>query len=340
MRLGKLAACVLDLANILPKRHQTDAGQRDKSDINEKGPLPWTFRAAMKEKCMKTIKFTKMQGCGNDYVYINGFYEHVNDPSALAKRVSDRHFGIGSDGLVIMEPSNRADVRMRMFNPDGTEAQMCGNATRCVARYVYERGLVREKVIRIETGAGIKVARLILDEGQVSGATIDMGEPILGMAAIPLKVAEGQDPNAMYVKKSLEIMGQTWNVTCVSMGNPHCVVFLGENDPELMDMDLEKIGPCFEHNELFPERINTEFVRVKSVTSVEMRVWERGTGETMACGTGACATAVACALNNLTGRTVDVRLRGGTLRINWNEHDNHVYMTGPAVPVFDGTLYL
>ena len=145
---------------------------------------------------------------------------------------------------------------MRMFNPDGTEAQMCGNATRCVARYVYERGLVREKVIRIETGAGIKVARLILDEGQVSGATIDMGEPILGMAAIPLKVAEGQDPNAMYVKKSLEIMGQTWNVTCVSMGNPHCVVFLGENDPELMDMDLEKIGPCFEHNELFPERVN------------------------------------------------------------------------------------
>ena len=184
------------------------------------------------------------------------------------------------------------------------------------------------------------MARLILDEGQVSGATIDMGEPILGMAAIPLKVAEGQDPNAMYVKKSLEIMGQTWNVTCVSMGNPHCVVFLGENDPELMDMDLEKIGPCFEHNELFPERINTEFVRVKSVTSVEMRVWERGTGETMACGTGACATAVACALNNLTGRTVDVRLRGGTLRINWNEHDNHVYMTGGAEFVFEGEISL
>ena len=210
MRLGKLAACVLDLANILPKRHQTDAGQRDKSDINEKGPLPWTFRAAMKEKCMKTIKFTKMQGCGNDYVYINGFSEHVNDPSALAKRVSDRHFGIGSDGLVIMEPSNRADVRMRMFNPDGTEAQMCGNATRCVARYVYERGLVREKVIRIETGAGIKVARLILDEGQVSGATIDMGEPILGMAAIPLKVACEEIPRdyGTDLERDLRVHGQ------------------------------------------------------------------------------------------------------------------------------------
>lgn len=289
---------------------------------------------------MKTIKFTKMQGCGNDYVYINGFAEHIQDPSRLAGIVSDRHFGIGSDGLVLMLPSTVADVRMRMFNPDGTEAQMCGNATRCVARYVYEHGIVREKVIRIETAAGIKVARLLVDAGTVMGATIDMGEPILGMADIPLKVEEGQDPAAMYVNKPLEILGRTWNVTCVSMGNPHCVVFLGEDDPALDDMDLNKIGPVFEHDSLFPERVNTEFVRVRSVSSVDMRVWERGTGETMACGTGACAAAVASVLNRLTDRTVDIHLRGGVLRIHWNEHDNHLYMTGPAVTVFDGTLYL
>ncbi len=288
----------------------------------------------------QTLCFTKMQGCGNDYVYINAFNEHVGDPSALARRVSDRHFGIGSDGLVLIGPSTVADVRMRMFNPDGTEAQMCGNAIRCVARYVYEHGLVRERVIRIETGAGVKVARLLADEGRVSGATIDMGEPVLEACDIPLKIEAGMDDRAPYISKPLKILGKTYLITAVSMGNPHCVVFLGPEDPALEDLNLAEIGPVFEHAELFPERVNTEFVRVDSVSAVSMRVWERGTGETMACGTGACATVVACVCNRLTDRTVDVHLRGGVLRINWNEHDNHLYMTGPAVPVFEGSLFL
>ena len=287
----------------------------------------------------RTLKFTKMQGCGNDYVYVNGYAEHVDDPSWLARFVSDRHFGIGSDGLVIIAPSSVADLRMRMFNPDGTEAQMCGNAIRCVARYAYEHKLVSERLMKIETGAGIKTARLHGEAGVVGTATIDMGEPILARGSIPLKVAEGEDGAGQYVNRTIEVAGRVWTIACVSMGNPHCVVFLEEGD-DIETMELEKIGPLFEHHELFPERVNTEFVRVDSPVAVTMRVWERGTGETMACGTGACATAVACTLMGRTGRTVSVKLRGGTLDINWNEQDSHVYMTGPATPVFEGTLFL
>jgi len=288
----------------------------------------------------QTLSFTKMQGCGNDYVYINGFVEHVTDPEKLAKRVSDRHFGIGSDGLVLILPSNKADVRMRMFNPDGSDAQMCGNATRCVARYAFEHGLVSDRVVHVETGTGVRIARLLLDEGQVTGATVDMGQPILEAASIPVAVAAGEDPRAQFIARPVTVLDREVKITAVSMGNPHAVIFLGEGDPDLDSLDLPRIGPVFEHLPLFPERVNTEFVRVESSSSVSMRVWERGTGETLACGTGACATAVACFLNNLTDRTVQVKLRGGVLQINYNEHDGHVYMTGPAEPVFEGKLYL
>ena len=288
----------------------------------------------------QTLSFNKMQGCGNDYVYINGFVEHVTDPEKLAKRVSDRHFGIGSDGLVLILPSNKADVRMRMFNPDGSEAQMCGNATRCVARYAFEHGLVSDRVVHVETGTGVRIARLLLDEGQVTGATVDMGQPILEAASIPVAVAAGEDPRAQFIARPVTVLDREVKITAVSMGNPHAVIFLGEGDPDLDSLDLPRIGPVFEHLPLFPERVNTEFVRVESSSSVSMRVWERGTGETLACGTGACATAVACFLNNLTDRTVQVKLRGGVLQINYNEHDGHVYMTGPAEPVFEGKLYL
>ncbi len=288
----------------------------------------------------RTLHFTKMHGCGNDYVYVNGFAEHVDDPSALSGFVSDRHFGIGSDGLVLIVPSSVADVRMRMFNPDGSEAQMCGNASRCVARYAFEHGLVSDPVVRIETGAGIRTARLVFDGGQVTGATVDMGEPVLPAARVPLAVPEGHDPDAVYMGGPLEVLGRRYAVTCVSMGNPHCVVYLGEGDPALDDLDLPAIGPRFEHAPLFPERVNTEFVRVDSRGDVAMRVWERGTGETMACGTGACAVAVASILNGLTERSLNVHLRGGVLNISWNGEDNHVYMTGPAVTVFEGELFL
>lgn len=286
------------------------------------------------------LNFTKMHGCGNDYVYVNGFAEHVDDPAALSRRISDRHFGIGSDGLVMILPSRVADVRMRMFNPDGSEAQMCGNATRCVARYAYEHDLVHNRVVRVETLAGIKIARLIFEGGRACGATVDMGEPILPASQVPVDCAAAAvNPDLPVVSGTLEALGREFKYTAVSMGNPHCVIFLGDQDPALESLDLEKIGPVFEHHPFFPERVNTEFVRIVSPTSVSMRVWERGTGETLACGTGACATAVACVLNCLTDRTVDVQLVGGTLRINWNV-DNHVFMTGPAVNVFEGALYL
>lgn len=288
----------------------------------------------------QTLSFTKMQGCGNDYVYVNGFEEHITDPESLAKRVSDRHFGIGSDGLVLILPSNKADVRMRMFNPDGSEAQMCGNATRCVARYAFEHGLVADRIVKVETGAGVRVARLLLDGGRVTGATVDMGAPILEAERIPVAVREGEDPKAPFIARPVTVLDREVSITAVSMGNPHAVIFLGDGDPSLESLDLPRIGPVYEHLPLFPERVNTEFVRVESPTTVSMRVWERGTGETLACGTGACATAVACFLNKLTDRTVQVKLRGGTLQINFNEQDGHVYMTGPAEPVFEGKLYL
>ena len=247
-----------------------------------------------------TLRFTKMQGIGNDYVYVNGFEERVENPNDLARQISDRHFGVGSDGLVLILPSGTSDVRMRMFNSDGSEAEMCGNAIRCVGKYVHDHGILSKDVIRVETRAGEKIVRLL------------------------------------FVARPVEVDGAGYDITAVSMGNPHAVVFMKGID----DLDLPKIGPSFEHHRLFPQRTNTEFVEVISSTKVRMRVWERGAGETLACGTGACAVAVACVLNNLTGRELDVELKGGTLHIHWDEISNHVYMTGGAVTVFTGTYHI
>lgn len=281
------------------------------------------------------LKFTKMQGLGNDYVYVNGFSQSVNDPSDLARRVSDRHFGIGSDGLVLILPSRTQDVRMRMFNADGSEAEMCGNAIRCVGKYVHDHGISNKDMLRVETAAGVKIVRLIKESGEVCGATVDMGEPVLTPAAIPAILPDGARGDR-FLSLPVVVNGKEYAVTAVSMGNPHAVVFMDGIDA----LDLPALGPGFEHHPLFPQRTNTEFVDVVNEARVRMRVWERGAGETLACGTGACAVAVASFLNGRTGRTIDVDLRGGTLRITWDENDGHVYMTGPAATVYDGVFFL
>ena len=287
----------------------------------------------------RELRFTKMQGIGNDYVYVNGFAEEIPAPGELAKHISDRHFGVGSDGLVLILTSAVADMRMRMFNADGTEAEMCGNATRCVGKYAYDRGLVKKEIISLETGAGIKVIRLKFEGGSVCGATVDMGEPILVPSRIPVELAPVlsiDEEDRRCIAHPIQVGGRTYAVTAVSMGNPHAVVFMRGID----DLDLPALGPLFEHHPIFPRRTNTEFVEVISTTRIRMRVWERGAGETLACGTGACAAAVACALNGYTGRSVDVELRGGVLHVDWDETSGHVYMAGPAVTVFDGVYYL
>lgn len=285
------------------------------------------------------VRFTKMQGIGNDYVYVNGFEQRVDSPNELARRISDRHFGVGSDGLVLILPSGAADVRMRMFNADGSEAEMCGNAIRCVGKYVHDRGLLAKDVIQVETRAGIKIVRLLFEAGEVCGATVDMGEPELTPARIPVLLApaltEGEDPQR-FIARPLEVGGRVYAVTAVSMGNPHAVVFMQGID----DLDLPALGPLFEHHPLFPQRTNTEFVEVLSSTRIRMRVWERGAGETLACGTGACAAAVASVLNGHTGRELDVELKGGVLHIHWDKSNGHVYMTGGAVTVFDGEYFI
>lgn len=287
----------------------------------------------------RELRFTKMQGIGNDYVYINGFEQEVSNPGELAKQISDRHFGVGSDGLVLILPSATADLRMRMFNADGTEAEMCGNATRCVGKFAYDRGLVKKEIIRLETAAGEKIIRLKFEGGTVCGAKVDMGEPILVPSRIPVELAPVltiDEEDRRCIAHPIQVDGRTYAVTAVSMGNPHAVVFMRGID----DLDLPALGPLFEHHHLFPKRTNTEFVEVISTTKIRMRVWERGAGETLACGTGACAAAVACILNGYTGRSVDVELKGGVLHVDWDEANNHVYMSGPAVTVFDGVYYL
>ena len=285
------------------------------------------------------LRFTKMQGIGNDYVYVNGFEERVDNPGELAQRISDRHFGVGSDGLVLILPSGVADLRMRMFNADGSEAEMCGNATRCVGKYARDHGIVNKDVIRLETAAGIKIIRLLFEAGEVRGATVDMGEPVLAPDLIPVVLApaltEGEDPQR-FIARPVEVGGRTYAVTAVSMGNPHAVVFMRGID----DLDLPKLGPLFEHHPIFPKRTNTEFVEVISSTKIKMRVWERGAGETLACGTGACAAAVASVLNGHTGRSLDVELKGGVLHIDWDKSDGPIYMTGGAVTVFDGVYFI
>jgi diaminopimelate epimerase len=277
------------------------------------------------------IHFTKMHGLGNDYVYVNGFEDHVADPVSMAQAVSDRHFGIGSDGLILILPSTQADCRMRMFNADGSEAQMCGNGIRCLAKYVYEHGIARKTDMRVETLAGVLALKLFPDADNpdiISCVRVKMGEPRLQREQIPMKGGPGQ-----VLHDPLDVEGTMFEVTGVSMGNPHCVVFV--DDPNTFDVAYW--GPRFERHPAFPEGVNTEFVQVVDAQTFRMRVWERGSGETLACGTGASAAAVACHLNGHTGRRVTGHLLGGSLELEWNEQDNQVYMTGPAVEVFQGT---
>ena len=274
------------------------------------------------------MKFTKMQGLGNDYVYVNCFKEKIENPSELAVRISDRHFGVGSDGLIMINPSDKADFEMEMYNADGSRGEMCGNGIRCVAKYVYDYGLTDKTSISIETLGGIKYLDLTVEDGKVSLVKVDMGRPELEPSRIPV-VAEGDRA----VDEPITVDGKEYRMTCVSMGNPHAVVYV---DCDVKELPLEEIGPGFEHHERFPKRVNTEFVRVLDRKTVEMRVWERGSGETLACGTGACAVAVSSALNGLTEDEVTVKLLGGDLRIQWDRERDTVYMTGPAAVVFDG----
>ncbi len=276
------------------------------------------------------MKFTKMQGLGNDYVYVDCTERALPDPAALAARVSDRHFGVGSDGLICIGKSDCADFRMDMYNSDGSQAEMCGNGIRCVGKFVYDKGLTQKTRITIETLAGVRTLELHTKDGRVVMVTVDMGAPELRPRRIPV-AADGE----VFIARPLSAAGRDWTVTCVSMGNPHCITYV--EDPYALDM--ETIGPAFACHPLFPARINTEFVRVIDRQTLQMRVWERGSGETMACGTGACAALAATVLNGLCEREAIVRLTGGDLRIRWDERDGHIYMTGPAVTTFDGELY-
>ena len=276
------------------------------------------------------IKFTKMHGLGNDYVYIDSINQTIENESSLAKFVSNRHFGIGSDGLILICKSDIADFQMRMFNSDGSEAEMCGNGIRCVGKFVYDKGLTDKTTVKIETLAGIKTLVLNTKDRKVETARVDMGEPILEAEKIPVISKEQPVKNL-----ELEVENKKFKFTCVSMGNPHAITIV-ENTKEF---DVEKYGKILEVDKAFPKKANIEFAQIIDKENIKMRVWERGAGETLACGTGACATAVACNLNGLTDRKVNIELLGGTLNIEWNEKDNHVYMTGPAVTVFDGELY-
>jgi diaminopimelate epimerase len=276
------------------------------------------------------MKFTKMHGIGNDYIYVNGFEEQIDQPAEVARAVSDRHFGIGSDGLILILPSTQADFRMRMFNADGSEAQMCGNGIRCLAKYVYDRGMTQKTTIQVETLAGVLALQLFSSHGVVEKVCVKMGEPRLERAQIPM-----QGPAGRVLREPLVVDGTTFEVTAVSMGNPHCIVFV--DDPQTFD--VTSWGPRFEHHPAFPEGVNTEFVQVLDAQTFSMRVWERGSGETLACGTGASAVAVACHLTGHTERRVTGHLRGGSLELEWNEADNQIYMTGPAVEVFNGEWY-
>lgn len=276
------------------------------------------------------LRFAKMEGLGNDYVYVEDFGNSIKNAPEIAEHISDRHFGVGGDGLVLICKSDKADFRMRMFNADGSEGEMCGNAIRCVGKYVYDKGFVTKTSVTVETLAGIRILDLTVEGGKVASARVDMGRPILKPRDIPVD-ADGET----FIDQELVADGKTYRGTAVSMGNPHFVTRVDSVD----GLDLAKIGPSFEHHKMFPKRINTEFVQVLSRSEVRMRVWERGSGETLACGTGACATAVACALNGWTDRTVTVRLTGGDLHIEWTEEDM-VFMTGPATLVFEGEYIL
>ena len=276
------------------------------------------------------MKFSKMHGIGNDYIYVNCFEETVNEPEKVSVVLSDRHKGVGSDGLVLIMPSDKADFRMRIFNADGSEAMMCGNATRCIGKYVYDMGLTDKTDITLETNSGIKYLMLYLKDNKVDSVTVDMGKAIL----VPKDIPVNSDLD-LFVSQPVEVCGKIWDITCVSMGNPHAVIFT----EGVAELDLEKIGPHFENNRLFPNRVNTEFAEVIDEHTLNMRVWERGSGETFACGTGTCATVVAAVLNGICkhDEEVLVHLRGGDLRITYKS-DGTVLMTGPAEYVFEGTV--
>ncbi len=274
------------------------------------------------------MKFAKMHGAGNDYVYVNGFEEVVEDPARLAVEVSNRNFGVGSDGLILILPSQVADLRMRMFNADGSEAEMCGNGVRCVAKYAYDHGLVAEREITVETGAGILTLQLFPNAlNRVEKVRVNMGRPRLTRGEIPVTGPPGEQ----VVGVELKALDRTFHITCVSMGNPHCVIFVDSVE----EFPVEKYGPVIERHPWFPNRINVEFVELLSRTEVRQRTWERGAGETLACGTGASAVTVAGVLSGLTERRIVNHLRGGDLELEWAE-DGHVFMTGPAVQVFEG----
>ncbi len=275
------------------------------------------------------MKFTKMQGIGNDYVYVNCFKEKVDNPSELAIKVSDRHFGIGSDGLILIKPSQKADFMMDMYNADGSQGAMCGNGIRCVAKYVYDYGLTDKKQISVETLSGIKYLDLTVADGKVELVKVDMGEPILTAKDIPV-LADSEK----VIDAPIQVDGKEYHITAVSMGNPHGIVYMDDVE----NLKIEEIGPKFENHQRFPDRINTEFVQVLNRNTLRMRVWERGSGETLACGTGACAVTVASVLNGKTDREVTVQLLGGELKVCWDQETNHVFMTGPAKVVFDGEI--
>ena len=276
------------------------------------------------------LKFTKMHGLGNDYVYMDAINQNIKNRAELAKFVSDRHFGIGSDGLILICPSKVADFKMQMFNSDGSEAEMCGNGIRCVGKFVYDKGLTNKTTISIETLAGIKVLEMQEEQGKIKLVKVDMGEPILEPERIPVKSEEYPVTNLKLNAENREFV-----FSCVSMGNPHAITFIKE---DVNTFDICKYGKILENDDVFPNRANIEFVNILDEKTLKMRVWERGAGETLACGTGACGVAVAAILNNYTQRKVTVKLLGGDLEIEWNKEDNHVYMTGPATTVFEGQL--
>ena len=288
------------------------------------------------------MKFTKMHGCGNDYIYVDGSKEQIpeTDKPELVKKLSDRHFGIGGDGVIFIHPSREADFEMEMYNMDGTRAEMCGNGIRCVAKFVYDKGLTDKTRVRIVSCGKVKELELHVEGDQVSSVKVNMGQPVLKAEEIPVRADDTLvNDNAVYedgtvISSPINVGGESYKMTCVSMGNPHAVVFVDD----VASMELEKIGPLFENHVRFPNRVNTEFVKVLDRENIEMRVWERGTGETLACGTGACASVVACVLNGLTAEQVTVKLLGGNLQIKWDRENNLVYMTGPAATVFEGEI--
>ena len=277
------------------------------------------------------MKFTKMQGCGNDYIYVNCFEEKVPNPSETAIKVSDVHFGIGSDGMILISPSESADFKMSMYNADGSEGKMCGNGIRCVAKYVYDNGLTDKTTNTVETLSGIKTLDLTIEDGRAVSVKVDMGKAQTKPELIPV-IMPGD--KSIVKNEPVVIDGKEYRITCVSMGNPHCIVFVDS----VKDIDIEKIGPMFENNPIFPDRINTEFIQVTDRKNINMRVWERGSGETFACGTGACASVVAGVLNGKTDNEVCVHLLGGDLDIKYMEEDGTVFMTGPAVTVCKGEI--